>query len=215
MEEVSYFDISPEISEQTAVFPGDTAFSRKVELDFTRGDNLVLSSIHTSVHIGAHTDSPSHYHQKGVGMSARPLDYYLGRCDVVEVKVARGERIRLGHFDLSQIKSKRILFKTLSFPNPNRWNSDFNSLSSEVIEALAKKGVKLVGIDTPSIDPENDKVLESHQSVFRNDMAILEGIVLDQVPEGSYVLLALPLKLKDADASPVRAVLVKGDRAWN
>ena len=67
---------------------------------------------------------------------------------------------------------------------------------------------QLVGIDTPSIDPERDKDLLSHQAVFQNDMAVLEGIVLDSVPDGVYTLIALPLKLRGADASPVRAVLV-------
>jgi arylformamidase len=69
--------------------------------------------------------------------------------------------------------------------------------------------VKLVGIDTPSIDLAEDKVLESHQAVFSHDMAILEGIVLGHVSEGIYQLIALPLKIEGADATPVRAILLK------
>jgi arylformamidase len=102
-----------------------------------------------------------------------------------------------------------VLFKTRSFPNPDRWTSDFASLSPELIEKLAGQGVRLVGIDTPSIDPAEDKALESHQAVLRNDMAILEGIVLDDVAEGEYQLVALPLRIAGADASPVRAVLLR------
>src|SRR5205823_2726744 len=89
-----------------------------------------------------------------------------------------------------------------------RWNSDFASLSPELITELAREGVVLVGIDTPSVDPEQSKLLESHQALFETKMAVLEGIVLDQVDEGLYGLMALPLKLKDLDASPVRAVLM-------
>jgi arylformamidase len=69
--------------------------------------------------------------------------------------------------------------------------------------------VKLVGIDTPSIDLAEDKILQSHHAVARHDMAILEGIVLDQVKPGMYQLIALPLSIERADATPVRAVLLK------
>ena len=79
------------------------------------------------------------------------------------------------------------------------------------MENLASQGVVLVGIDTPSIDLSQDKLLESHQAVARNDMAILEGIVLDGVAPGNYTLIALPLKIEGADASPVRAVLLDED----
>ena len=201
------YDISPEISSHMAVFPGDRAFERCVTLDLTRGDNLTLSEITTTVHIGAHTDAPNHYHRDGAGIETRALRYYLGPCQVASVKLPAGKRIVPADVATVKINAKRVLFKTQSFPDPNRWNEDFNSLSADLVDALASKGVILVGIDTPSIDPADDKVLEAHQAVFRNNMAILEGIVLDQVPDGDYDLAALPLKIKNADASPVRAVL--------
>ncbi len=202
------FDISPEISASTAVFPGDTVFSQTVLMDCKKGDNIGLSAFTTTPHIGAHTDAPNHYHADGKGISERSLDFYLGECQVIAVDVPRGERVRLRHISSTHILAPRVLFKTRSFPNPNKWNQDFNSLSGEVIDALAAQGVRLVGIDTPSIDPADDKKLEAHHRVHHNDMAILEGIVLDNVPEGRYVLIALPLKMKNLDASPVRAVLM-------
>ena len=208
LEGVKIFDISPEISENIAVFPGDTPYRRKVVLDFSKGDNLVLSAIETTVHAGAHTDAPNHYHGKGRGIETRDLSYYMGECQVVSVKIPRGDRIQPKDLAHVNIKAKRVLFKTGSFPNPNQWNGDFNSLSPQVVELLAEKGVVLVGIDTPSVDPAQDRVLESHQAIYKKDLAILEGVVLDQVPDGLYTLIALPLKIKGADASPVRAVLV-------
>jgi arylformamidase len=207
--QLEYYDISPEISSDTAVFPGDRAFSRKVSMDFGKGHNLVLSEIHSTVHIGAHVDAPIHYHSKGVAIHQRPLDYYLGSCQVISLKLSRGERIQPKHLKNVAVTARRVLFKTGSFPDPKSWNGDFNSLSPELVNYLAEKNVVLIGIDTPSIDPAEDKALESHQAIFKNDLAILEGIVLDEVPEGHYTLIALPLKLKDADASPVRAVLLK------
>jgi arylformamidase len=210
---LQYFDISPEVSENTAVFPGDTPFRREIAMDIARGDHLGLSSIHSTVHIGAHTDAPNHYHRDGVSIDQRRLDPYLGACQVVSVSLPRGERIRPAHVSGVKWTAPRVLFRTGSFPDPTRWSSDFNSCSPELLERLADAGVVLVGIDTPSIDPEDSKALESHQAVYRRDLAILEGIVLAGVPDGEYTLVALPLRLKGADASPVRAVLLpKG--AW-
>jgi arylformamidase len=208
-EEHTYFDISPEISTNSAVFPGDLPFRRIVALDFKKGHNLTLSSIQSTLHIGAHADSPGHYHPDGSGIDTRPLDYYFGDCQVISVSPARGARIKVADLKGKKITAPRVLLKTLSYPDPNKWSDDFNSLSPELVNHLAAQGVKLIGIDTPSVDPADDKVLESHQAVFANDLAILEGIVLNEVADGNYTLIALPLKIKDADASPVRAILWK------
>lgn len=204
------FDISPIISADLAVWPGDKKFERQVVMSMKEGANLELSTISTTVHLGAHADAPNHYHVNGSGIHGRPLHYYLGTCQVIDININRGERIQLQDINNKKIQCPRLLFKTESFPNPNEWNSDFNSFSPELINYLAQQKVKLIGIDTPSIDPENDKDLLAHAAVYKNNMAILEGIVLSKVPEGLYTLIALPLPLKDADASPVRAILVKG-----
>ena len=109
----------------------------------------------------------------------------------------------------SEINSPRVLLKTGSFPNPNQWNNDFNALSKSLVESLVEKGVKLIGIDTPSVDLADDKELECHNLIYENDLAILEGIILSHVEPGHYQLIALPLNLEGADASPVRAILIK------
>ena len=101
----------------------------------------------------------------------------------------------------------RILFRTGTFPDHRRWNNDFASLSPELVDDLYHHGVRLIGIDTPSVDPFDSKALEAHHAFARNDMAILEGLVLAGIEEGEYELIALPLRIKGADASPVRAVL--------
>lgn len=198
-------DISPVVSPRTAVFPGDTPFSRVVALSIDAGDHLDLSAITTTVHVGAHTDAPSHYAAGGASIDARPLELYYGPCEVIAVDVARGARI--GPLD-RPVRAPRVLFRTGTFPDPDHWNDDFASLSPELVASLHAQGVVLVGIDTPSIDPCDSKALESHQAVAARDMAILEGIVLDHVAPGLYTLIALPLRLEGADASPVRAVLV-------
>lgn len=203
---MSWIDISPVISERLGVFPGDTPFSRRLILDFERGDNLRLSAVTTTLHLGAHADSAGHYHRDGAGVGARPVAAYLGNCQVVHVLDGRG-RIRLEEITDLKIKAPRVLFRTDSFLDPENWNSDFRSFSPEVLEFLAQQNVLLVGIDTPSVDPEDSKDLESHQVLYRHHIAVLEGLILKDVAEGLYTLVAPPLKIEGADASPVRALL--------
>ena len=201
-------DISPTISPRTAVWTGDTPFSQSFLCRFDQGANLDLSTITTTVHIGAHTDAPSHYHPDGQTMEERPLDLYYGSCQIISVDVPRGERIHPEHLNGTEITAERVLFHTRSFPDPNQFTTDFNSLSPELIDHCAIRGVRLIGLDTPSVDPYSSKALESHNAIARHDMAVLEGVVLTDVPDGVYTLIALPLKIQGSDASPVRAVLL-------
>jgi arylformamidase len=209
LDDYQVIDISPPISAQTAVFPGDQAFEQNFAMRTDLGQHLTLSSIKTTVHIGAHTDAPNHYASKAESIDQRALHFYLGLVQVITVNCAAGSRVLLKDVLKTKIQAPRVLFKTLSFPDPNLWNSDFVALSAEVIHWLASKKVILVGIDTPSIDLADDKELQSHHTVAKHNMAILEGIVLSKVDEGLYQLIATPLPLAGADASPVRALLLK------
>ena len=212
------FDISPVISENLGVFPGDTEFSRKKLLDFENGHNILLSTITTTLHIGAHADGPNHYSAGAVSIAERDPRIYMGDCLVLHAKkleLAPGGRVGWEQLDpkwraQTDWPAARVLVRTDSFPDPDHWNSDFASFDPGLIQDFADRGVILVGIDTPSIDPETSKTLDSHAVVAKNDMAILEGIVLSDVMEGLYTLIALPLKIAGADAGPVRAVLVDG-----
>tara|TARA_Y100001935_G_scaffold50074_1_gene41727 strand:+ start:877 stop:1518 length:642 start_codon:yes stop_codon:yes gene_type:complete len=209
-----YFDISPTLSADTAVFPGDQKFSRSVSMDFSKGDHLELSSMTTTPHIGAHADAPSHYHKEGAPMDQKDPRVYIGTAQVIHAKATGADlRILKQDVDLSRISAKRVLFYTGSFPNPDIWNNNFYSFAPELLEALADQGVELVGIDTPSVDPWDSKGLESHQVLFKRNLSVLEGLVLEGVPEGIYKLVAPPLKIKDGDASPVRALLFS-DQDW-
>jgi arylformamidase len=202
-------DISPLISPRLAVWPGDVAFRRQVALSMDEGANLDLSSMTTTLHLGAHADAPSHYTAGGAAMDAVDLAPYYGPCQVMRVEVGRGERISQGHLN-AEVTAPRVLFHTGTFPDPEAWNTDFASLSPELVEHLHAKGVVLVGLDTPSVDPFESKALEAHQALSRTGLRNLEGLVLDAIPEGLYTLVALPLKIEGADASPLRAVLIEG-----
>jgi arylformamidase len=103
----------------------------------------------------------------------------------------------------------RILFKTGTFPDPYDWNEDFAAPEPDLVDELGRSGVVLVGFDTPSTDLFHSKGLPAHQALFAHGMMNLEGLVLSHVKPGHYTLMALPLPLEDADASPVRAVLLE------
>lgn len=200
-------DISPVIEASLAVWPGDVPFSRTVNLDIAQGANITLSSVQTTVHAGAHADAPSHYARNGRTIDAQPLELYYGPCNVVRVDAKRGERLTPEHFAHAVITTPRVLVATGTYPNPRDFNVDFASFAPSAIDWLATRGVRLIGIDTPSVDAMTDKELLAHTTIHARDMAILEGLVLDGVEPGVYTLIALPLRLHGADASPVRAVL--------
>jgi arylformamidase len=199
------YDISPSISERLAVWPGDTPPRREVLCDLARGDNITLSTLHATVHLGAHADAPSHY---GVAppIDQRSLHYYLGPCQVLRVDVPRGGLVTPDMIPLP-VRAERLLLATGTFPDPHVFNEDFAALESSLVTFLHRQGVVLVGVDTPSVDPFSSKDLPAHHACLAHDLAILEGLVLADVPEGVYELIALPLKLVGFDASPVRAVL--------
>lgn len=201
-------DISPGLSPTLAVFPGDMPFKRTIALDFKLGHNLLLSSMEGSLHLGAHTDAPNHYRAGAESIDQRDLRLYLGPVQIVEVS-ARHADLRLKVADLKdKIVAPRVLFKTKSYPNVAHFNEDFMAFSPELVDFLAEHKVRLIGLDTPSVDPARDQDLLAHARVAHHDMAILEGVVLDEVRPGLYTLIALPLKIMGADASPVRAVLI-------
>ena len=199
-------DISPPILDSLAVWPGDTPPTREVLLDMNRGDNLTLSTLRATVHLGAHVDAPSHYGADAPTIDQRPLDCYLGPCQVIHVDVKRAARVTRADIRCD-IDQPRVLIRTGTYPDPCSFHEDFAGIDPALVDDLHADGVRLVGIDTPSVDLFSSKDLPAHQRFLANDMAILEGIVLREVPEGIYELIALPLRLVGFDASPVRAIL--------
>ena len=200
------YDISPIISHTTLVWPGDTAFKVDPNWVLSADCPVNVGKITMSGHTGAHTDAPSHY-GAAASMAEVSLDAYLGACRVIHC-VGATPLVQLEHIaPYLQNLPPRVLFRTYATAPQSQWDEQFCAIDPSVIHALHAKGVALVGIDTPSIDPQHSKTLDSHHAVEQHGMAILEGVVLDDVPAGDYELIALPLKLAGADASPVRAIL--------
>jgi arylformamidase len=200
------YDISPPITDRLAVWPDDTPPSREVLLELSRGDSVTLSTLRATVHLGAHADAPSHYGREAADIAARPLDRYLGPCEVMRVSVQRNAWVTPAMLS-GPVRAPRLLLVTGTYPDPLTFNEDFAAIAPQLVDHLHGMGVTLIGIDTPSVDLFASKDLPAHQRFLTHDMAILEGLVLDHVPDGVYELIALPLRLAGFDASPVRAVL--------
>ena len=199
-------DITPPIGQSIAVWPGDTSYQLRWVARMDQGASCNVSSITTTPHLGAHADGPLHFLPDGPPIGAVDLEPYLGRCRVVDVtgvSAVTADAV----FGMDLAGAERLLFKTGTFPDPLQWNPDFAYLDPEFVRLLGKRKVRLVGIDTPSVDPFDSKTLPAHHVLVEMGMRNLEGLDLSAVAPGDYELIALPLRLADADSSPVRAVL--------
>ena len=201
------WDISPPVHEGAPVFPGDTPYQQRWAATISPGCPVNVSELRMSPHVGAHADAPLHYDPTGATIGDVDLTPFLGRCRVIHA-IARGPLIEWSHIEHAVADlPPRVLVRTYERAPIERWDGALAAYAPATIERLAALGVTLVGIDTASIDPADSKTLDSHQVIRRMNLRVLENLMLDDVPEGDYELIALPLKLVSADASPVRAVL--------
>lgn len=201
-------DISPPIAVQTAVWPGDQPLVRKVALDMASGAHLTLSSVEMTVHIGSHADAPSHFARDGMTIDQVDLEAYMGPCTVITVLSPKDRLIQPEHCQEALDRGAiRLLFRTLSQSDYTKFNTDFVAISPEAVRCMGEAGVKLIGIDTASVDPFDSKDLRAHGVLHQFGIRNLESLDLRHVPDGDYDLIALPLKLVGFDASPVRAIL--------
>jgi arylformamidase len=189
------------------VFPGDTAYQQRWSASLGPGCPVNVSAITLSPHAGAHADAPLHYDPQGAAAGALDLAPYLGPCRVIHA-IGCGPLVRPEYL-AGHLKSlpARVLIRVYRHMPQTHFDTALPALAPETIEQLADLGVLLIGTDSASIDPAASKTLDSHQVIRRRGLRVLENLLLDDVPEGDYELIALPLKLMTADASPVRAVL--------
>jgi arylformamidase len=201
------FDISQPLRPDLPVWPGDTRFGLERTWVLEGDCPVNVSRLTLSTHSGAHADAPLHFDPAGAAIDAVDLVPYLGPAQLLSVTQGPG---RIGVEEVLPHLApgtRRVLLRTFeAFPH-EAWPTHFRTPAPELVEALGAAGVRLLGIDGPSLDPEDAKDLVSHQALGRWRMAVLEGLVLDGVPDGRYELIAPPLRLAGADASPVRALL--------
>jgi arylformamidase len=200
-------DITQPLSPGMAVFPGDAPYEEAWTFRIGPGCPVNVSRVGFSAHCGTHADAPLHYDAAGLAVGALPLDAYVGPCRVIDARgtdaLCTAETVR-PHLDGAP---PRILLRLADSTDPKVWPMGFRALAPDCVDLLASRGAVLVGIDTPSVDPETSKDLPSHMAAKRAGLRILENLVLSHVATRDYELIALPLRLDTLDASPVRAIL--------
>lgn len=200
------WDISPPLCSSTPAFPGDTVYHQRWSAAIGPGCPVNVSAMTLSPHLGAHADAPLHYGRDAAAIGAVALEPFLGHCRVIHA-IDPGPLVTKAHLEHAVTNlPPRVLVRTCNTA-PIEWSDRFTAFAPETIAWLASLGVTLVGIDSASVDPADSKTLPSHLQLLAHDMRVLENLVLDEVPAGDYELIALPLKLTMACASPVRAVL--------
>jgi arylformamidase len=200
-------DISPPLSVGMGVFPGDALFEVSQTFAIGPGCPVNVARFAMSTHCGAHVDAPLHYDPAGASIDTLDLDDFIGPARVIDARGA-GPLCRFEEIESALDGAPpRLLFRLMEGGDHFTWPAGFRALAPETVERLAETGIRLIGVDVPSVDPETSKALPSHMACRRHDIRIIENLELAGVIPGDYELIALPLRLKGLDAAPVRAVL--------
>jgi arylformamidase len=206
------WDLSQTLRPELPVWPGDVRFSSPVTASVAAGATVNLHRLELSTQSGTHAECSRHVRDDAPELAALPLESFIGECELRDVSGpshADGDGVVPAAAVLDRLPARveRVLLRTLHQPDWGRWPAGFRALDPALIDALAARGCRLIATDAPSVDPEHCKLLRSHQACHRAGMAILEGVVLDGIPEGRYELIALPLPIAGVEATPVRAIL--------
>jgi arylformamidase len=209
-------DISQPIDSTTACFPGDVPFSKQITVSYQQSNVINLTALTMSPHVGTHADSPVHIRgdmNEQWGMAdGMPLEPFVGTALVLDLAPTTGV-IQLDllkdQLDERRELPARVLFRTANEIRYDKWEGTYSYFSVDLIQYLSSRGCVLMGIDTPSVDHIDSKELQAHNALFNANMCWLENLDLTKVSEGEYTLIALPLKFRELEASPVRAVLLR------
>ncbi|HKA07385.1 MAG TPA: cyclase family protein [Gemmataceae bacterium] len=198
-------DISRPLALGTACWPGDVPFKFRLGWSIAAGASVNVGSVETSVHTATHCDAPFHFDNAGATVDRLPLDVFVGPAWVVDVRNVNRWRDRLAALDFSD--TPRILFHTGGWPDSSRFPDSVPVMEPDLPDWLADRGVRLIGVDLPSVDPLDSKSLDNHHALGRRGITIIEGLWLAGLPIGQYEIVGLPLMIVGADGSPMRAVL--------
>jgi arylformamidase len=208
------FDISRCLSNDLAPWPGDTAFHFELKWKMAEGATVNVGAVEMGVHNGTHADAPFHFKESADTIEQMPLETYLGDAVVVDLtKQFETDRNRqIGVADIESCadalaSAPRLLVKTGVWKNAKNFPAWIPVIAQDVPQWLAQRKVKLLGLDLPSVDPIDAKVLVNHHALAAAGVAIVESLDLSEVEAGTYHFSALPLRIKGGDAGPVRAVL--------
>lgn len=205
---MTIYDVTRPITPDLAVWSGDTPFSAKVVLDMSQGASVNLTTLTLSSHTGTHVDAPYHFRNDDLTMEQIGLEPYIGPATLVTVQREEGPLTPADFPGLDWDNVERLLVHSTASAKPlYEFPTQIVYPSPELADFMAQHNIVLFGSDAPSMDDINSKSLPGHNALRRHNIAILEGLLLTNVPDGRYELIALPLKINGGDGSPVRAIL--------
>ena len=201
------YDISKLLDKKTAIYPGNPKFEIQKVKEINK-DGYNLSSFSMGTHFGTHLDSPLHFIEGGEDISSIDLSYLVGYCNVLNLENVVS-CIRKEDLSKLTIDTNIVVLKTKNSNVPyNKFSEDFIYLDQSAIEYVVDRGVTLLCTDGPSVKERGKKDFQ-HKYLFENGVYIIEGVDLKGIREGKYFFVALPLKIKGADGSPSRVILIK------
>ena len=209
------WDISRTLANDFAEWPGDEPFDYRLTNEIANGASVNLGAITMSVHNGTHADAKFHFDTRAESIEKVSLDIYLGRATVVDLSQIfsqSSEKHLITREDLrphaEQIAAtSRLLVKTDRWKDSTIFPNQIPVIAADLPAWLQKNGVRLLGVDLPSMDEIDSKSLQNHKALARAGIAIIESLDLSDVTSGIYNFVALPLKIAGGDGAPVRAVL--------
>lgn len=203
-------DISRPLSTGMPVWPGDTAVAFSLSAAKSQGSDANVGKLVMGVHAGTHADAAYHYNESGLRIDEMPLDLFVGPARVVDIR--SHEVITpalLAGLDLTD--TPRILFRSDTWTDMTAFPTKWPVLDRTTPAWLAERGVRLIGLDVPSVDTLHSTGMPMHHLIDRAGLFILENLDLRGIAAGVYDLIALPLRIKGGDGSPIRAVLQTRD----
>lgn len=202
-------DISVPISNSLVHWPGDPSIKIERIKDMEKGDANNVSKISLGSHTGTHVDAPRHFIKNGTPLNEMNPGQLIGTARIIQIihpQYIIPEELMKHNI----LRGERILFKTRN--SSSKWyakafNEDFVSISREAADFLAKKTLKLVGIDYLSVGGFKDDGAYIHRTLLKSGIWLIEGLDLSAVDSGKYFLICLPLKLESGDGAPARALV--------
>ncbi|HSS15791.1 MAG TPA: cyclase family protein [Candidatus Dormibacteraeota bacterium] len=209
------WDISRTLSNDLAEWPGDEPCRFRSTRQKAKGESVNLGAISMSVHNGTHADARFHFDTNGESIEKAPLETYLGRATVVDLAQAFLDSKEKHLITIEDLRpsaeaiaaTSRLLVKTGRWSDSTVFPNQIPVIAADVPAWLQKNGVKLLGMDLPSVDEIDSKSLQNHHALARAGIAIVESLDLNDVASGIYQFAALPLKIAGGDGAPMRAIL--------
>jgi arylformamidase len=210
---MKFFDITRALAADLAPWPGDTTFDYSLTARIAEGSSVNVGRVITSMHSGTHADAFFHFEESGLTIDQFQPERYLGPAIVVDLseKFAGFSGTSLGEITIDDLEASarapRLLIKTGAWPDSTKFPRAIPVLAMGVAEWMRGRGIKLLGVDLPSVDAIDSKELRNHHALAAADIAIVEGLDLSEVEAGVYSLAALPLRIIGGDGAPMRAIL--------